>query len=116
MSMTNEPRIELADAVQSVRDELLTAARRSTGQDVFFELGDIEMEFTIEMRRENRASARVKAWVVDAGADGVRVNSQIHKVSLSLRAQDARTGDPLKIRNESEGSVDVFGRGTVSGP
>ncbi len=116
MSTTNEMRVGLADAVQSVRDELLTAARRSTGQDVVFELGDIQMEFTIEVRRESKAGAKVKAWIVDAGADGARVNSRTQKVSFTLRAQDARTGAPLKINNETEGSADVFGRGTISRP
>ncbi|MER7565545.1 trypco2 family protein [Streptomyces sp. NPDC048523] len=112
MSAADESRIELADAVQTIRDELLTAARRAAGQDVVFELGDIQMEFTVEIRREIKAGARVKAWVVDAGADGTRGDSRTHKVSFTLRAQDTRTGAPLKVGNETEGSVAAFGRGT----
>lgn len=116
MSTSNELRIGLADAVQSVRDELLTAARRASGQDVVFELGDVEMEFTIEIRRESRANAKVKAWIAETAIDGVRINSNIHKVSFVLRPQGARTGAPLKISNETEGSADVFGRGANSKP
>ncbi|KOG35440.1 trypco2 family protein [Streptomyces resistomycificus] len=116
MSTANEPHIELADAVQTIRDELLTAARRSTGHDIVFELGDIQMEFTVEMRREAKAGAKVKAWVVEAGADVTRTGSRTHKVSVTLRAQDARTGAPLKVRNGTEGSVDAFGRGTPATP
>ena len=112
MSAADESRIELADAVQTIRDELLTAARRSAGQDVVFELGDIQMEFTVEIRKEIKAGARVKAWVVDAGADGTRTDSRTHKVSFTLRAQDARTGAPVKGGNDTEGSVAAFGRGT----
>ncbi|MGW0712639.1 trypco2 family protein [Streptomyces sp. NPDC002643] len=106
------PRIELADAVQSIRDELLTAARRSAGQDVVFELGEIQMEFTVELRREIKAGTRVKAWVLDAGADGAYADTRTHKVSFTLRAHDARTGGPLKVSNDTEGSVSDFGRRT----
>ncbi|GHH25924.1 trypco2 family protein [Streptomyces lanatus] len=112
MSAADASRIELADAIQTIRDELLTATRRSAGQDVVFELGDIQMEFTVEIRKEIKASSRVKAWVVDAGADGARTDGRTHKVSFTLRAQDARTGAPLKVGNETEGSVRAFGRGT----
>ncbi|GAA3774003.1 trypco2 family protein [Streptomyces phyllanthi] len=109
-------RIELADAVQAVRDELLAAARRSVGQEVVFELGDIEMEFTVEMHRETKAGARVKAWVLDAGADRSYAGTRTHRVSFTLRAQDARTGRPLKVGNDTEGSVAAFGRGTPTVP
>lgn len=58
--------IELADAIESVRDQLTEAAARSTGQPLVFELGDIHMEFTLELRRELKGGARVRAWVVDS--------------------------------------------------
>ncbi|MDH6214555.1 trypco2 family protein [Streptomyces pseudovenezuelae] len=116
MSATDPPRVELADAVQTIRDELLTAARRSTGQDVVFEVGDIQMEFTVEFRKENKAHAKVLAWVVDAGADTMRANTRTHKVSFTLKARDSRTGAPLKVRNETEGSVEAFGRGAPTTP
>ncbi|MFD3841425.1 trypco2 family protein [Streptomyces sp. NPDC058642] len=116
MGTSNDPHIELADAVQSIRDELLTAARRSTGQDVVFEVGDIQMEFTVEIHKEAKAGSKVRAWVVDAAADTAYSNTRTHKVSFTLRALDARSGAPLKIRNESEGSADTFGRNTRPAP
>ncbi|MGW5612812.1 trypco2 family protein [Streptomyces sp. NPDC003877] len=114
MNAADESRIDLSDAVQSVRDELLTAARRSAGHDIVFELGDIQMEFTVEIRKERKAGAKVRAWVVDAGADGTGTDSRTHKVSFTLRAREARTGAPLKVGNETEGSVGAFGNGTPS--
>ena len=59
--------IELADAIESVRDQLTEAAARATGQPLVFELGDIHMEFTLELRKEVKGGAKVRAWVVDAG-------------------------------------------------
>ncbi|WP_432189153.1 trypco2 family protein [Streptomyces sp. Tue6028] len=116
MSNPDETRIGLSDAVRSIRDELLLASRNAAGQDIVFELGDIQMEFTVELRKEVKAGAKVRAWVVDANVDGTRAGSRTHKVSFTLRAQDARTGAPLKVSNETEGSVDAFGRGSSAAP
>lgn len=104
-------RIELADAVQAVRDELITAAGRSTGQDLTFEVGDIELEFGVELRKEAKGGVKVKAWVVEGGADGGGGTTRAHRVTVTLRALDARTGQPWKVRSESRGSVGRFGGG-----
>ncbi|MEU3508420.1 trypco2 family protein [Streptomyces longwoodensis] len=104
-------RIELADAVQAVRDELITAAERSSGQDVVFEVGDIELEFSVELHREAKGGAKVKAWVVEAGVDGGAGTTRTHRVAVTLRALDARTRQPWKVHNESQGSVGRFGGG-----
>lgn len=104
-------RIELADAVQAVRDELITAAGRSSGQDVVFEVGDIELEFSVELRKEAKGGLKVKAWVVEAGADVGGGTTRTHRVAVTLRALDSRTGQPWKVRNESRGSVARFGGG-----
>ncbi|MEU9337556.1 trypco2 family protein [Streptomyces sp. NPDC048290] len=106
--MTDD-RIELADAVAAVRDELITAAGRATGQDVTFEVGDIELEFAVELRKEARGGLKVKAWVVDAGADAGVGTSRTHRVAVTLRALDARTGRPWKVRNDDHGSTAGFG-------
>ncbi|MGW0943574.1 trypco2 family protein [Streptomyces sp. NPDC002623] len=105
-----DDRVELADAVQAVRDELITAASRATGQDVVFELGDIELEFTVEIRKETAGGLKVKAYVFEAGADARGGSSSTHKVAVTLKALDARTGQPWKVGNESRGSVARFGR------
>jgi hypothetical protein len=106
-----DDRIELADAVQAVRDELITAAARSSGHDVTFEVGDIQLEFGVELRKEIKGGLKVKAWVVEAGADGGGGSTRVHRVAVTLKALDARTGQPWKVRNESQGSVARFGRG-----
>ncbi|TXS42258.1 hypothetical protein EAO75_33250 [Streptomyces sp. uw30] len=104
-------RIELADAVQAVRDELITAAARSAGQDVTFEVGDIELEFSVELHKEVTGGVKVKAWVMEAGVDGGGGTTRTHRVAVTLRALDSRTGQPWKVRNESRGSVGRFGDG-----
>ncbi|MCF3132281.1 trypco2 family protein [Streptomyces olivochromogenes] len=102
--------IELADAVQAVRDQLLIAASRASGQGVAFEVGDIQMEFTVELRAEEKAGAKVRAWVLDAGVDDTRSTARTHKVSFTLSPTDARTGGPLRVGNPAPGGTGRFGR------
>ncbi|WP_175408976.1 trypco2 family protein [Streptomyces sp. TRM64462] len=104
--------IELADAIASVRDQLIDAARRATGHPVAFEMGEIQMEFTIELRKELKGGTKVKAWVVEAGADGTRTSGRTHRVAFTLKPQDARTGEPWKVANEDTG-VDVGDFGSL---
>ncbi|MFF0555395.1 trypco2 family protein [Streptomyces sp. NPDC004266] len=102
-------KIELADAIQSVRDQLITAAGRATGQAVAFEVGDIEMEFTIELRQEVKGSGKVKAWVVEAGADATRAKGETHRVAVTLKPRNAATGGPWLVGNDEEPDLSGFG-------
>ncbi|WP_406124026.1 trypco2 family protein [Streptomyces sp. NBC_00989] len=106
-----DSRIELADAVQVVRDQLMLAASRASGQDVVFEVGDIELEFNVELQKQIQGGVKVKAWVVEAGADAGGSRTRTHRVAVTLKALDSRTGRPWKVRNENLGSVRKFGGG-----
>ncbi|MER5696106.1 trypco2 family protein [Streptomyces mirabilis] len=106
--------IELAAAVQAVRDELLTAAAQGVGTNLVFELGDIDMEFTVELRKETKGGMKVRAWVVDAGAEKASANTSTHKVALTLKPKDARTGGSWQVGNDTPGNVSNFGRGPAT--
>ncbi|MFF3812651.1 trypco2 family protein [Streptomyces bacillaris] len=84
--------IELADAVESIRNQLVEAASRATGRPLAFAVGDIQMEFTLELRKEAKAGGKVKAWVVEAGTDASRATGRTHKVAFTLSPQNAVTG------------------------
>jgi len=102
--------IELADAVQAVRDQLINASIRGNGQNVRFEVGDIHMEFTVELRSEVKAGAKIRAWVVDAGAEGSQSDTRTHKVAFTLKPKDARTGGSWQVGNTDPGSTGRFGQ------
>ncbi|MEV6475790.1 trypco2 family protein [Streptomyces sp. NPDC051657] len=101
--------IELADAVASIRNQLIDAAARATDHPVSFAVGDIQMEFTLELRREARAGGKVKAWVVEAGADAARTTGRTHKVAFTLTPRNAATGEAWEIGTEDDGSTAGFG-------
>ncbi|KKZ69545.1 hypothetical protein XF35_39785 [Streptomyces platensis subsp. clarensis] len=102
--------IELADAIAAVRDQLVDAAARATGQPVGFEVGDIQMEFTIELRKELKGGTKVKAWVVEAGADASRTRGETHRVSFTLKPRNTATGGAWLVGNEEEADLSGFGR------
>lgn len=102
--------IELADAVQAVRDELLAAAARGTGRDLRFEVGDINLEFTVELRRDARVKSGVRAWVISADADVGRSTARTHRVSFTLRPKDARTNGGWQVGNDAPADTSAFGR------
>ncbi|WP_405501905.1 trypco2 family protein [Streptomyces anulatus] len=107
--------IELADAVASIRNQLIDAATRATDRPVSFAVGDIQMEFTLELRREAKAGGRVKAWVVEAGADAARTTGRTHKVAFTLTPRNTATGEAWEIGTEDDGSTAGFGDGTGRG-
>jgi hypothetical protein len=101
--------IELDKAVQAIRDGLIAAARQAAEEDLTFELGDIQMEFTVELRKELKGGGKVKAWVLEAGADATRTSARTQKVVFTLKPKDNRTGAPWKVGNENQGSIAGFG-------
>jgi Trypsin-co-occurring domain 2 len=97
--------MELSDAVEAVRAGLMTGSVRGAGSAVRFEVGEIQMEFTVELQRVRGAHGGVKAWVVEAGADSSRTAGHTHKVSFTLRPRDAATGQYLVIGAPDEGDA-----------
>ncbi|MFE9405829.1 trypco2 family protein [Streptomyces sp. NPDC006530] len=95
--------IELADAIESVREQLIEAAARAAGEPLVFELGDIQMEFTFELRKERRGGLKARAWVVEAGADAGRVTGRTHRVSFTLKPHTAADGSAWKVHNPRPG-------------
>ncbi|GAA3483803.1 trypco2 family protein [Streptomyces yanii] len=65
--------IELADAVESIRNQLIDAASRADDRPV-----------ALELRKEVKGGGKVKAWVVETGADASRATGRTRKVSLTL--------------------------------
>jgi hypothetical protein len=92
--------IELADAVTAIRDELLEAAQRAAGKTLAFTVGPIEMEFAVELKKDAKAKAGFKAWVLtgDIEAGVARATTQKVKVTLTPKRHDGRelliAGDP----------------------
>ncbi|WP_410877421.1 trypco2 family protein [Nocardia sp. A7] len=96
--------IELADAVAALRDELLTAAARGTGAPLNFEVGPIELSFEVELRRDAKAKAGFKAWVVTGDAEVGAGHARKQRVTLTLTPKNPSGGDVL-VGSDQQHSV-----------
>lgn len=92
--------IDLAAAVRAVRDGLMEAASQREGEDVEFEVGPIEMELTVEIRRENRGGGAVKAYLFSADGGTTGTRSHIQRISFTLTPQEASGRGPLRVSDE----------------
>jgi hypothetical protein len=76
--------IELSDMIRELRQQLTTALADGAGEAMLFELGPIEIEATVAVSREAGADAKVRLWVVDAGANGKYAHAQTQRITVTL--------------------------------
>lgn len=106
--------IELGRAVAAIRNELVAAAGQAEGQQLRFEVGEIHLEFSVELRHDQRAKAGFRAWVLSADAEAGRATGSVHRLAFTLRPKDARTGGGWDVGNEDV-LADTSDFGTAEG-
>ncbi|WP_206307018.1 trypco2 family protein [Streptomyces sp. F001] len=80
--------IELAELIEELRRELTAARTAAQGEDLYFEVGPVELEAAVVVERSATAGGKIRFWVVETGADGRMADSVTHRVKLTL---DPRT-------------------------
>lgn len=95
--------VELAQAIEGVRESLLHAAEVSR-DGVRFEVGPVELEFGVELRADAGARAGVRVMVLtggaEAGTSAAAANAQ-HRIRLQLTPQSSR-GQALTIGDSGD--------------
>ncbi|MFE1448046.1 trypco2 family protein [Streptomyces olivaceoviridis] len=100
--------VELTAAVQGLRDQLISSVDYSNGQPIKFEVEEINLEFSVELRRDASVKAGFKAWVISSDVQAGVTHNATHKVSLKLRPKDSRDGRPVEIGSSAEISMGDF--------
>lgn len=77
--------VELAELVADLRDELTRAVARANPDGLRFELGPVELEVSVAIAKEAKPGARVKFWVVEAGAEATVNHTATQKIILTLQ-------------------------------
>ncbi|WP_240505013.1 trypco2 family protein [Nocardia mangyaensis] len=85
----------MSDAVAALRDELLEAAAKGAGTGLQFEVGPVELSFEVELRKDAKAKAGFKAWVVSADVEAGAGHSRRQRVTLTLTPQAVGGGRVL---------------------
>ncbi|WP_198318648.1 trypco2 family protein [Pseudofrankia inefficax] len=78
----------MADAIGSLRRELAAARLAADGESIRFELGDVELEFGLELRKEGKGELGAKFWVVSVGGGGSRGSTATHRLKLKLKPHE----------------------------
>jgi hypothetical protein len=80
--------IELAEMIRELRRQLTAALVDGEGQLVRFELGPVEVEASVAVTREVGGDAKVRLWVVDAGANGKYAHAETQRITLTLAPKE----------------------------
>jgi Trypsin-co-occurring domain 2 len=82
--------VELASVIRQLRSELNEALDGAEGERLRFELGPVEVSLTVTVGREAAPGAKVRFWVIEAGADAKLSREAIQEIKLTLRPVDTQ--------------------------
>jgi hypothetical protein len=84
--------IGLSDAVDALRRELTAARQSGQGQPTLFEVGPVEIELSVVVKKSGSGRAGVNIGVVTIGGGGGLAREQTHRVKITLTPKDRSTG------------------------
>jgi Trypsin-co-occurring domain 2 len=82
--------VELASVIRQLRTELNEALDEADGERLRFELGPVEVSLTVTVGREATPGAKVRFWVVEAGADARLSREAAQVIKLVLTPVDTK--------------------------
>jgi len=82
--------VELASVVRQLRVELNEALADAQGERLRFELGPVEVSLSVTVGREGGAGAKVRLWVIEAGADARVSREAVQEIKLVLTPVDTQ--------------------------
>ncbi|QNE73914.1 hypothetical protein F0344_04235 [Streptomyces finlayi] len=92
----NEDWLDLADAIDVLRDQLSEAQRRGQDSQLRFVLGEITAEFEIELVRTRNGGGALRFGVVEANARGERSARSLQRLTLRLNPEQ-RGGESVAV-------------------
>jgi hypothetical protein len=80
--------LELASVVRQLRAELNEAMGEGEGERLRFELGPVELNVTVTVGREAKPGAKIRFWVIEAGAETTISKEAVQDIKLVLTPYD----------------------------
>lgn len=102
-----DKKIELADYISHLRQQLTKAANEGETKSVRFEVKNLELELETVAEKTREGKGGVKFWIVSVGGSAATEDQVTQRLKLTLRPEDAVTedGGNMKLsREEVEGS------------
>ena len=88
------PQLSLRDTIGAIRQELTQSILAARDAEVRFEVGEINLEFHVEIERSVEGRAGIHFWVVELGATADQSSKTTHRVSIQLKPV-GRDGAPI---------------------
>ncbi|MCZ4125355.1 trypco2 family protein [Streptomyces sp. H39-S7] len=85
--------LDLTDAVGLLREQLAAAQREADGSDVRFRVGDVTVEFAMQLTRTGSGGGTLRFGVVGVDGKRERAESTTHRIQLTLHPRSASGGD-----------------------
>jgi len=82
--------LDLASVVRQFRAELNEAMTEAEGERLRFELGPVELSLTVTVGREAAPDARIRFWVIEAGASAKVSREAVQDIKLVLTPRDMK--------------------------
>ena len=82
--------VELASVVRQLRAELDEALAGAQGERLRFELGPVQVSLSVTVGREATPGAKVRFWVIEAGADAKLSRGSVQEIKLVLTPVDTQ--------------------------
>ena len=82
--------LELASVLRQLRAELNEAMDEAEGERLRFELGPVELSLTVTVGQEATPGAKIRFWVIEAGADAKVSREAVQEIKLVLTPRDIK--------------------------
>jgi hypothetical protein len=93
--VSQEPWAELGETVSAIRAQLQQALEEGGDDSLKFRTGPVELEFSIEVRKDGEAKARILVLPWSAEARAAASSDRLHRIKLTLQPVDESGGDAL---------------------
>jgi hypothetical protein len=106
--------LDLADAIELLRDQVTEAQQRAAGHALRFVMGEVTLELEVELERSGSRGGGLRFGVVSADARGERSSRSSHRVTLALTPQLSGGAD-VEISDDGDLSAGMRHPGDYGG-
>jgi hypothetical protein len=103
---TQGSEIELADMIETLRQELEDAQIKGMQRSVAFGVEKVELELKVVLSWKVKAGGGIKFWVVSAEGSAEGLRETAHNFKLTLLPFDPETKKRLEIASKARAPVD----------
>lgn len=100
MSVINDSTVSIKDLVQQLRSDIAKAVKAAEGEDIQFDLGEIELELQTVVTGKAGAKLSIGVPIFKFDGNGEYSKATTQKIKIKLNAKDKKDG-PLKLSDDS---------------